>query len=396
MTEPTSGGPPRLTFGVEFEIVCRFIRHEALFRPKYPEMLEAGRVFVEGEILKAFRADGLVIRNDRDRDPYGFLREDMWVLEDDLSIDDRDPDDPSSWAGEGCKYSYIGMELKTPVLSYGEAHLTQVETALDILNHKLGSGIQVLVNQSCGLHVHIGHGHDGFPLQTLHFVAGLATVFEPTIQTLHPPHRLTSKHCRPLSSSYRLQDELDGQGRVEVLLQSRTVPDFVAAVNSGSKNYAYNFMHLLQPTNTRLQPYNTIEFRQHEGTTDPEVVLHWIHFCAALVTYAHTVPSSSDWITFIVQSGLQPTADGLRQLLTQIGVPDATALFFARSQNPIGLPDLPLFPSMTFLTRDDRIGCQRMRLRTEPTVPPPLNPYPTPSPDASGDGNNNLDEHPNP
>ncbi|KAI9808021.1 MAG: hypothetical protein M1826_004389 [Phylliscum demangeonii] len=366
MAEPASSSGPGLTFGVEFELVCRYIRDEKLMTTACSETLEPWRAFIEGEIIKAFRAEGLAIR-DNDGPFQGPMSHDMWVVDDDLSIDDRDPHDATSWGWEGCTHSFLGLELKTPVLTYGAADLRQVRTGLEILNDKLGSGIQVLVNRSCGLHVHIGRQQDGFPLRTLHFVAGLATVFEATIHNMHPAYRLTSKYCMPLSRSDRLSAEPTAEGRVEVLLQTQTVRDFIKAANGGSKHYAYNFLHLLplaghlQVLSPHFKPYNTIEFRQHEGTTDPSRVLHWIHFCAALVTFAHNAPSP-DWVEVVVKWGFRPTAVSVRLLLTKIATPYHTALFYSRRQNPVGLPDMPVCPPMPPSYRGDRNGLQRMRL----------------------------------
>ncbi len=148
-------------------------------------------------------------------------------------------------------------EIVSPILN-GEKGLNSLRTlcsALDSVNAK--------VNKSCGLHVHIGAA----AMTDEHYIRIFKNykALEGVIDTFMAPSRRgnNSRWCRSLQSfDFSI---------------CRTKSD-VARVLGYDRYYRVNA--------EAYSRHQTIEFRQHQGTTDYEKISKWVGFLTKLVDYS--------------------------------------------------------------------------------------------------------------
>ncbi|KZF25273.1 hypothetical protein L228DRAFT_65688 [Xylona heveae TC161] len=99
------------------------------------------------------------------------------------------------------KPRYAGIELKSPILPVSQESFEIIREVVMLLKRKFS----LHCNLSTGFHVHVGYGQHGIPLRTLQNLAQVVTIFQPQIDSLHPPSRLDNHWCRrPLDN---LEDE---------------------------------------------------------------------------------------------------------------------------------------------------------------------------------------------
>ncbi|KZO92112.1 hypothetical protein CALVIDRAFT_601784 [Calocera viscosa TUFC12733] len=143
-------------------------------------------------------------------------------------------------------------------------------------------------NFTTGLHVHIGMGIGmRWSITELRKIALLFVLFEKQFDMYHAPHRWKTNHdhneryiksmrnsptCRPLS---------DHQLGISIL-GATSWEELAGLINPDptgySRNYKVNFSAVAQ--------HGTVEFRQHEGTVDPDHILYWGTTLLALVRLA--------------------------------------------------------------------------------------------------------------
>lgn len=165
------------------------------------------------------------------------------------------------------------IECVSPVLSTkkDENDLKKVCKAL--------SAIGATVNSSCGLHVHIGAKDITNEWYVRIFKNYQAC--EAVIDSFMAQSRRNSRWCRPLRGF-----NFDGcYGRVDVA------------------NTMYNDRYYkVNPVSYRR--HNTIEFRQHQGTTNYKKIIMWVQFLKELVDFSKenviaNQPTSVDDLSFI-------------------------------------------------------------------------------------------------
>jgi hypothetical protein len=204
-----------------------------------------------------------------------------WVVTDDASINEPDED----------RYSWYKIEINSPAFYYNQAAVRQVRDVCKLLT----STFRVHVNESMGVHVHVGDGKRGFETVVLRTLMAILFVFEQQFSTLHPKHRGDKNpYCKSLNSSSKLGrqavfDKLTNPiprtraDLLEELLAMEKKEDIVEAMYQTRYDYqthklAYNLSNMKGPS-----PKHTIEFRQHESTLDPESIANWIRLCVGLV-----------------------------------------------------------------------------------------------------------------
>ena len=210
----------------------------------------------------------------------GFL---TWQASEDNSILSSQPD-------------HRKLEVKSRILRLSEA--AEVSSALDTLNkHFL-----METDHSMGLHVHQGNSFRGFPLRTLINVMVIQVAFEHLLNQLHPPDRVytdrddTHSYANPHSLSTHLQIRKAGLERAMYVLKARSLAELIEFTQdySISRNCQVNLHNfrgdLTAPEHTQTR---TIEFRQHQSTTDPVAIRNWVELTGALVRYAHTVKNTA-------------------------------------------------------------------------------------------------------
>lgn len=155
------------------------------------------------------------------------------------------------------------FELVSPPMR-GESGLEKVRTVCRVLN-ELG----VKVNRSCGFHVH--HDAADLTLDNLKDVARLAFKYEPVTDFFVSPSRRNgnNRYCRGFLSGYY---SLPGTGT--------PVERFQRGLRRARtrEGLAFDFQHerFVTLNFVALTVHGTVEFRQHQGTTDAEKVISWV------------------------------------------------------------------------------------------------------------------------
>jgi len=101
------------------------------------------------------------------------------------------------------EYRYYSVEIKSPA----EYATPDAFEALCLAIAAVTSRFRCLVNDSCGLHVHIGLGRERLSVEHIRRIAALSYAVEPLLFTLHDPKRVTNRHSLPL----RLYSFLSGK-----------------------------------------------------------------------------------------------------------------------------------------------------------------------------------------
>ena len=261
--------PLTTTFGIEIEFV-------GTYRPsRYTDLapLRAGRFwdhntpcshehlygyFIRSEMITMLRDAGFPV-NDIGDDPV-FTK---WTIDTDDSID-TDLDNPYIIDAD-----HFGLELKTPAYLWKDQKwaLNEVKRAVNLLDDKFA----LFTNNTCGLHVHVGNGTSSLPLHVLKSLATLVTVFEGQFESVHPDHRIGNIHCRSPQANFKrwrltdVAEQIWGADNVEELVEYMSSCSYIE-----DRAFAYNFSNLVND-----KEINTVEFRQHEATLNPQVISAW-------------------------------------------------------------------------------------------------------------------------
>ena len=262
--------PLSLTFGVELEFVLRFDPVNYRFSHNgsdewsfHPE--EAIRDHMASILIE----NGYPVYSEDERhiNDSGSYYE-KWDVGKDTSIHISELSPPP----DEDRFGYSAIEL-SPALPYTTASLSQVKEVFRLLF----STFDVLVNKSCGLHVHVGNEEKGFPLQTLKNFCILTTTFERELESLHPPSRIGNKYSLSSGALFAGISPWD----VEKIIKSAlNEDDLIFRVQDREKSYAYNLLNVLEYK-------KTIEFRQHEATVNVGDILNWVEVACSLVMKAH-------------------------------------------------------------------------------------------------------------
>lgn len=163
-----------------------------------------------------------------------------------------------------------GMEVVSPVLQ-GADGLEEVKRVMDLLREQGGK-----VNNSCGLHVHIGVR--GMKVSRLRKIAAAFLNAEAAIDQMMPPARLNNRYCQ---SNTRFHG-----GNFAQLERAETVNAIATAMNGGSSNQHYTHFRYYKLNFQSFVRHGTIEFRQHSGTVESEKACAWIRFVASFCAMA--------------------------------------------------------------------------------------------------------------
>jgi hypothetical protein len=184
------------------------------------------------------------------------------------------------------EYIWSSIEVKSPALAFNPKNLKVVEGVCKIITKTYLTD----VGESAGLHVHVSVGvNTTFRLQTLQNLFAFLFAFEPQIDTLHPTHRQHNdqfcnslrRHSTFVKEWWNEHGQLPTimQGVVE-LLKKNSLTELLIAVRwpLNDKGMWCNALNLSLFLENQGNPFNnlhpqTIEFRQHEGTLEPERIV---------------------------------------------------------------------------------------------------------------------------
>ena len=160
---------------------------------------------------------------------------------------------------DGSISSRANIEIKTPPAQGDDAALWA--KAVGTICPSYG----MMVNKSCGLHVHVDiRDYGALAMKRLGL---LAMAVEPVLYAALPPDRRERGMSSPLAIDRDRLYRANGEA-VENVWWSRV----------SGRHYGLN-MHA-------RDEHGTVEFRYHSGTLNPEKVKHWIRICTGLVDAA--------------------------------------------------------------------------------------------------------------
>ena len=161
---------------------------------------------------------------------------------------------------DGSIHGNSPIECVSPILNGNNGGFDSLKACCDLLN---GTGAKV--NRSTGLHIHVGGR-----ITERQYCNVFVNYFylEPVIDTFMAPSRRDgNSYCKALHGHISNARLSAAQTCSEI--QSVFMNDRYYKVNA--KSWAR---------------HNTIEFRQHQGTTDYEKISNWARFCVKLVHWS--------------------------------------------------------------------------------------------------------------
>ena len=162
-------------------------------------------------------------------------------------------------------------EVVSPILK-GKKGMQTLETVCKVLNE-----INAKVNKSCGLHVHFGL--DKVDFKTYQNIFYNYAKIESVIDSFMPRSRRDNNYCKGFRNF---------GNNIYELISAATTKDEIANIFCNDRYYKVNPVAYAR--------HNTIEFRQHSGTTDFEKMSNWIEFLKALIEFSkkHRLAGAND------------------------------------------------------------------------------------------------------
>jgi Putative amidoligase enzyme len=225
-----------------------------------------------------------------------------------------------------------GVELVSPVIPV--TNIPKFGNQIQNLMHSLRGGPESLhgtaVSGHCGLHVHIGkYDNSDFDIRTLQYLALIIAIYEGEILRLCAPVRSKDPEFRKTNRENLFSEEEEvvvlkqyneSTGTTEEnrhickYISIQKIRELLGMTNSGNydqkisqiirtmgrwRGKFINFTYLDNKTGRNTGRPQTIEFRQHEATMNPNAITAWVKFCHGLVELAEKYASGK--VTFPVQ-----------------------------------------------------------------------------------------------
>jgi len=211
--------------------------------------------------------------------------------------------DPDSW-------DTFGLELISPPQTDMSTAKEEVIAILSKLQGTPESPFGILLDDSCGFHVHVGlPDGEALPIRALQHIAYILVVYEEQIGLLHDPKRRNRQEeiksnrevflaeC-PEPVERMVEDEKGNvvvkkfeplftpleEVRRQIFDEVDRADDPYEALKKQvgtERSYIVNFKHINRASGPR-----TIEFRQHAASDDPPEIFWWVEFCLGLVRLA--------------------------------------------------------------------------------------------------------------
>jgi hypothetical protein len=177
----------------------------------------------------------------------------------------------------------VGMELASPIFTLQSEWESQIEGVVkQVTTGKFRSGVDV----SCGLHVHVGLPSGAMlPLETIQKVTAIMVLAEDVLGQMHPDYRRgTHAYNKPLRrqsiwGNFVLRDDVV----FSRIFEKKSLHGLVS-IFTLENSCAQRTFKIVNDEEKR-----TLEFRQHEGTLDPEQITMWARFVVGLVEAASEI-----------------------------------------------------------------------------------------------------------
>ena len=310
------------------------------------------------------------------------------------------------------------------------AYDQEIHAVLDRLNERLVSlshdrlrpehdNAYLYLNERCGFHVHVGCIENHFSVETVKHLCSTLLAWERQIDSFHSPHRITGSklataHTEPSininlaspSREYRhlIEDSVynkplsqhfihtahnrrqkggfpqkeyneDPRYGYDIdswlsLIRRAEDLDYVRGLYGNSaKDCTLNMFNLTRTANDNPQKLiQTIEFRQHTGTLEPNSVLSYIDFVTRLVTCCHWT-NDGDFNSLFAPHGKYRNAsfNGVG-ILKELGCQDQTiehykALLTGKSQKSLQLDAIKQQAKEINLSNENLVALARLATR---------------------------------
>jgi hypothetical protein len=273
-------------------------------------------------------------------------------------------------------YSWEAIEVRSPAYFFCPEALDAIRIACEVLT----SNLRVEINDSCGLHVHVGNGGRRYSLATIQNLMALLWTFEPQLSSVHPDSRQdpyyarSMRACSDLAFSSERQEEREMRMKHWIPTRMKTRPvlqrmlnqDAVAVIfgyndvvgeilpnlSTGANQFAYNLRNLRRTRRgSTYQDKKTVEFRQHEGTLDPDRTIMWVRTVVGLVEVA-ALASRADLMEFLAEHNKiedeEKEVIGVVELLELLGLVEPAAFYRIRFEESgrSGVPENPRVKAM--------------------------------------------------
>jgi len=251
------------------------------------------------------------------------------------------PKDPRSWAithdrdvlppdDAPPEYRRHAMELNSPPLYFSPEAVQEVMYVIELVSNTY----RCALTRRTALHIHVGNSKIGFSPETLQKLAATYLTFEPALEQTQPYFYIDDL----MTASLRRGSELNGEELIPDK-EKRTYPNFleyllkdehcdtkilkkaVATMFSpeerSDRRGALNFSNIDTGRGTK----NTVEFRQHASTFDPQEIAHWIRLCVGFLEFADTVEKST--LRPFLEAHINDKIEdfGLENALLSLGLP---------------------------------------------------------------------------
>ena len=211
-----------------------------------------------------------------------------WAVETDVTILGAQQRD-----GNVDGYGSVAIEVKSPATWFSGDALKEVGFVAGLLTSKY----VLAVNETMGLHCHVGNGVESFEFDTMRKLIAFLWGFEPQLNSLHPQSRFNREWAGSLRySSYYAQRTFRTRGSrpraLEGVAHFLTLKDWRAlsedTMGSVCGRLSVRWAGIAAKA---IQGFvdeggkKTVEFRQHIGSVDGEDIKNWIRTCVGIVGF---------------------------------------------------------------------------------------------------------------
>lgn len=234
---------------------------------------------------------------------------------------------------------WFQMELNSPALMWFPEALATIRSAVETLtaNFLINSG------DTCGLHVHVGYGQEGYQLQSLKDIMSFLWCFEPQITTIHPERRMHTIYASCLQEGSIIAQtwgelhemRVRPEEAVAIIQSTKSINDLITECHGdgGLNEMVYRFSQLrIRPNGMPQEPFKrTVEFRQHAASLEFPRVEAWINTVVGIVELC-VATSGTHWLRSFIDRQCNPeTRINLVELLRLIGLQKESEFY---AQNP--------------------------------------------------------------
>lgn len=173
---------------------------------------------------------------------------------------------------------FTGVEIVSPILS-GEAGIATLIRVMDVLK---SAGCEV--NQSTGIHVHVG-ARNATVAQHRN-ICKMFVKYESTFDALVSRSRRNNRFCKSNSALVAGRTLAE---KFSTLDGANTVEKLARVVNGGWSTVQYNDYRYYRLNMQSMATHGTVEFRQHQGSVEGVKIAAWVRLVTGFVATAMSV-----------------------------------------------------------------------------------------------------------